>query len=156
MLTPTPLFGPPPALAAVPATNWDAIGLAWLILTNPLTGYVLGALVSLVLYMVLKDARARAIAQNAADYIEFIERQAVIAAELAGWVKGIKGYDKLLFALNYVEARLAEHGIVGNAERVDADRVIEDLKELKEELFPGKGTSMDALESMMRYVPPSP
>jgi hypothetical protein len=119
-----------------------ALGLA----TSPLTGWLLTAFGSLLLAAWLRSAPLnRARAQAFADYLEAIERQAVLAAELAGFVKGLRGHDKLLFALEYVQARLAEQGIVGNPDSVTCERLMADLERLKEDLFPGKGTLVNHL-----------
>lgn len=122
--------------------TFDFVGFAWAIATNPLTGWGLGALIGFVLALIFKRyPGTRAQAQVFADYVEAIERQAVLAAELVGAVRGIKGYEKLLFAFDYVEARLAEQGVVGDPARVTRERLIADLERLKEELFPGHGTT---------------
>jgi hypothetical protein len=116
------------------------MAFAWAVITNPLTGWAVGGLVSFVLALIFARYPAtKAQARRVADYLEAIERQAVLAAELAGFVRGLKGYDKLLFALDYVEARLAEQGIVGDPDRVTRERLLADLEALKQELFPGKG-----------------
>ncbi|MNS44825.1 hypothetical protein D3C72_772770 [compost metagenome] len=122
------------------------LSMLFAVATHPLTHYALAGFVSLLLGLLLRrHARARAMAQAFADYLEAIERQAVLAAELAGFVRGLKGYDKLLFALDYVEARLAEQGIVGDPDRVTRERLMADLTALKDELFPGKGTVLGHL-----------
>lgn len=117
----------------------------WSLITSvaghPLSHYAITSVLSLALGMLLRrHAQTRAAAQAFADYLEAVERQAVLAAELAGAVKGLKGYDKLMFAIDYVEARLAEQGIVGDPNRVNRDRLLADLTKIKEALFPGKGT----------------
>lgn len=123
--------------------TFDLIAFAWSVATNPATGWAMGGLVGFVLTLVFQRyPQSRAAAQAIADYTEAIERQAVIAAELAGWVHGIRGYDKLLYALDYVEARLAERGIVGDANAVTAGRIASDLQRIKGELFPGSGTAL--------------
>lgn len=45
-----------------------------------------------------------------------------------------------MFALDYMEARLAEQGIVGNPDRITREGLLADLERLKQQLFPGKGT----------------
>jgi hypothetical protein len=77
--------------------------------------------------------------------LEAIERQAVLACELAGFVRGLEGYDKFMCALDYVEVRLAEQGIVGDPGRVTRERLLADLERLKEDMFPGKGTLVNHL-----------
>jgi hypothetical protein len=135
-----------PALIATSPS--DGLAHVTALLADPLTGWVLTGIASFWLAIWLRSAPLnRARAQAFADYLEAIERQAVLAAELAGFVRGLKGYDKLLFALDYVEARLAEHGIVGHADRVTRERLIHDLTALKDELFPGKGTVVGHLVS---------
>lgn len=130
-----------PTVSNTPSGLDAALAFAWSVLTNPLTGWALGGLVSFVLALLFARYPAlRRQAQHLADYLEAIERQAVLAAELAGFVRGLRGYDKLLFAIDYVEARLAEQGIVGDPDRVTRERLIVDIERLKSELFPEKGT----------------
>lgn len=126
--------------------TFDLVAFACSVATNPATGWVLGGLVGFVLTLVFQRyPQSRAAAQAIADYTQAIERQAILAAELAGFVRGIKGYDKLLFALDYVEARLAEQGIVGDPDRVTRERLVTDLERLKAVLLPDKGVHIEDL-----------
>lgn len=143
MLHPATLVPPStlgPALVG-PTLGLDDFTQVTALAAHPLIGWALTAVGSLLLAVWLRSApRNRARAQAFADYLEALERQAVLAAELAGAVKGLKGYDKLMFAIDYVEARLAEQGIVGDPNRVNRDRLLADLTMIKGALFPGKGT----------------
>lgn len=128
------------------SNTFDFVGFAWAVAMNPLAGWGFGALAGFVLALIFKRyPGTRTQAQAFADYLEAIERQAVLAAELAGFVRGIKGYDKLLFALDYVEARLAEQGIVGDPDRVTRERLVTDLGRLKAVLLPDKGVRIEDL-----------
>lgn len=142
-LVPTLTSGPAHTTPGSPA---DVVALAWALATAPLTGWVLTAVGSLLLSVWLRaHTLNRAKAQVFADYLEAIERQAVLAAERAGIVRNIHGYDKLMFALDYVEARLAEQGIIGDPSRVTHERLLADLEALKHHIFPGKGATVGHL-----------
>jgi len=148
MLHPATLVPPSPLGPALvgPTLGLDDFTQVTALAAHPLTGWALTAVGSLLLAVWLRSApRNRARAQAFADYLEAIERQAVLAAELAGVVKGLRGYDKLLFAIDYVEARLADQGIVGDPDRVSRDRLLTDLELLKQQVFPGKGTAVGHL-----------
>lgn len=105
---------------------------------------VLGMLLGLALG---KRPDLRDEAQLVANYTEALEavikKVAVVAAEAFGNATGKKGIEKLIFALDLVEAAFAAVGIKGDPNQVKWGEVIADLKKIAGELFPPKKPEAD-------------
>jgi hypothetical protein len=107
------------------------------LLNNPLVWTALGAIAmalsAIVVAAVVKVNKPAA--QDVADYSEAAEEQirryseaAVKAAEMFGVTEARNGRDKMLYALDFLQAEMKKNGVVGDPSRVTEARLRADLE----------------------------